>query len=61
MSSIFRDTALGQLIRFLSRGKLFRYPDEEEDFPLLGYYAHLQVHVDSLNNIRENVVKNSIF
>jgi hypothetical protein len=60
MSAVFRDTALGQLIRFLSRGKLLRYPDEEEDFPLLSYYAQLQGHDSSFKNVGESVVSSSM-
>ena len=61
MSAVFRDTALGQLIRFLSRGKVLRYPDEEENFPLLDYYAHLQGYERSLNNDGGNVASSGMF
>ena len=32
--SVFNDTAFGHTVRFLTRNKLFKYPEEKDDFVL---------------------------
>lgn len=44
MASNFRETAAGQLIRFITRNRVLQYPEEKPDFKLP------QVWLDLLNN-----------
>ena len=40
MADLFREAPFGQLVRFLSGDKLFRYPEEKEDFRCPHCYQH---------------------
>ncbi|KAI9818494.1 MAG: hypothetical protein M1827_000553 [Pycnora praestabilis] len=51
MSSILRDSALGQLIRLVSGNKLFLYPEEQADFQIPENY-HLPGAADSKDEKR---------
>lgn len=44
MIDIFREAPLGQAVRFLSRNKYLRYPEEEPNFELPAQYAVLLRH-----------------
>ena len=40
MADLFREAPFGQLVRFLSGNRLFRYPEEKEDFRCPHCYQH---------------------
>jgi len=42
MSALMRDAPIGQILRFISRNKILRYPEEEPDFYCPNYYKQRQ-------------------
>src|SRR6266480_3643903 len=42
MSALIRDAPIGQILRFITRNKILRYPDEEADFHCPHYYTQHQ-------------------
>jgi DHA1 family multidrug resistance protein-like MFS transporter len=43
MSDLLRESALGQLIRLVTRNKILQYPEEKADFELPASYTHGQL------------------
>ena len=41
MGDIFRETAFGKTVRFVSRNTIFQYPEERPDFQLPSSYNHV--------------------
>jgi hypothetical protein len=58
MNVFFRDTALGKVLRFLTRSKILRYPEEEDGFALLENYQELQA-TDGNKEITTESVRSS--
>ena len=40
MSDLLRDAPIGQLVRFMSKKKYLKYPEEKEDFQCPSCYGH---------------------
>lgn len=55
MASLFRDAPAGQLIRFLTRNRVLRYPEERPDFKLPDTWAQL-LNDDGLNTPEQDEI-----
>lgn len=40
MADIIRDSAFGQIVRYVTKGKYFQYPEERDSFPAHEYFSN---------------------